>query len=153
MPKLQRQGGVVLSPSHQRQFLSRSGLYQTLAYGCRTSPLGGGVADGAGGGGGRDGAASVDTGSGIFKTTVESSVFVTNVKSRNRRFRGGIRVGEIKIIIGTCGAIGEICLKRKMNGGGSGSGTSLVTGNFNIIVKFGSSSTVWLVVKTDISTI
>lgn len=41
MPKLQRQGGVVLSPSHQRQFLSRSGLYQTLAYGCRTSPLGG----------------------------------------------------------------------------------------------------------------
>ncbi|HOM78199.1 MAG TPA: hypothetical protein PLT50_03295, partial [bacterium] len=35
------QGGVVLSPSHQRQFLSRSGLYQTLAYGCRTSPLGG----------------------------------------------------------------------------------------------------------------
>ena len=43
MPKLQRQGGVVLSPSHQRQFLSRSGLYQTLAYGCRTSPLGGAV--------------------------------------------------------------------------------------------------------------
>jgi len=37
------QSGVGIIQFHQRQFLSRLGLYQTLTRGCRTSPLGGAI--------------------------------------------------------------------------------------------------------------